>query len=564
MAPGSPSPSPRDPRLIGLTFAALALAFPLVAHALGPGAEAPAPHRLLDVEIVSLPAVVVLGTAVLVVAFLTNRFAPKKRRHIRNTSITALLYLIAYGVTWSMGAAGARVPATVAHGFCELFGMLTAVNLTVLVLFDLGLSALRVTSAPFLSSLMVVLGNVIAVVITMRELGFDLSSILATSALLSGILSFSLQGTLANIVGGAALQIDDSIKVGDWVQLENGRQGKVREIRWRFTVIETRDWDTLIVPNATLLASTVAILGKREGQPLQHRMWVYFNVDFRWSPADVIEAVNMGLQAAPIEGVASDPKPHAICYDFAKDGRDSFAYYAVRYWLTDLARDDPTSSKVRERIFTALKRADIRLAMPAAHVWVEQDADNRVRRKQVETERRRSALDGVTFLKALHEEERAHIAERLRYALFAPGETITKQGAVAHWLYIIVSGVAEVKVNIEGTDKTVAKIQSPGFVGEMGLMTGEPRTATVVAVTEVECYRLDKEAFNKIMVGRPEIAEGISHVLATRSVELKAVREDLDVDSKRLALEAERQRLVTTIQRFFGLDDETPSSTSQS
>jgi small-conductance mechanosensitive channel/CRP-like cAMP-binding protein len=565
MAPGSPSPSPRDPRLVGLVFAALAVAFPLVAHALGPEGELPVARRVLgDVQIVSFPGIVVIGTAVLVVAFLTNRFAPKKRRHMGNTSIAALLYVVSYGATWIMSLAKAPAPAAVAHGFCEFFGLLTAINLIVLVVFDLGLSTLRVTSAPFLSSLMVVIGNVAAVVITMRELGVEISSILATSALLSGILSFSLQGTLANIVGGAALQIDDSIKVGDWVQLENGRQGKVREIRWRFTVIETRDWDTMIVPNATLLASTVTILGKREGQPIQHRMWVYFNVDFRFSPADVVEAVNTALQAAPIEGVAGEPKPHAICFDFAKDGRDSFAYYAVRYWLTDLARDDPTSSKVRERIFTALKRADIPLAMPAAHVWVEQDAENRARRKQVEAERRRSALDGVSFLKALHDEERAHVAERLRYALFAPGETITKQGAVAHWLYIIVTGVAEVRVNIEGSDKTVAKIQAPGFVGEMGLMTGEPRTATVVAVTEVECYRLDKEGFNKIMVGRPEIAAEISHVLASRTVELQAVREDLDADSKRRALEAEHHRLMTTIQGFFGLDEENPPSTTQS
>src|SRR6185437_4422255 len=213
----------------------------------------------------------------------------------------------------------------------------------------------------------------------------------------------------------------------------------------------------------------------------------------------VIDAVNTGLQNAPIEGVAAEPKPHAICMDFAKDGRDSFAYYAVRYWLTDLARDDPTSSRVRERIFTALKREGIPLAMPAAHVWVEQDAENRARRQKVEDERRQAALDGVEFLRSLTEEERRYCAGRLLYSLFAPGETITKQGAVAHWLYIIVSGIAEVRIRIEGMDRAVAKIQAPGFVGEMGLMTGEPRTATVVALTEVECYRLDKEAFNKIM-----------------------------------------------------------------
>jgi small-conductance mechanosensitive channel/CRP-like cAMP-binding protein len=504
-------------------------------------------------------AVVSVGTvvaAVTVVAFLTNRFAPTKRRHMRSTALAGLFYLLTSIAGWLLPLFGLPGVAFVVREAAEFCGLLTAVNLTVLLVFDLGLSALGFSFGPFLSGLMLILGHVAAVVITLRRLGVELESILATSALLTTITAFSLQGTLANLVGGLALQLDDSLRVGDWVQLENGKQGKVREIRWRYTVIETRDWDTMIVPNATILSSNVLILGKREGQPLQHRMWVYFNVDFRFSPADVIDAVNTGLQAAPIEGVAVEPKPHAICFDFAKDGRDSFAYYAVRYWLTDLSRDDPTSSKVRERIFTALKRAAIPLAMPAAHLWVEQDAETRVRTQQAEAERREAALQGVEFLRALTPEEKVYVAGRLKYALFAPGETVTKQGAVAHWLYIIVAGVAEVRVNIEGSNKAVAKVQAPGFVGEMGLMTGEPRTATVVALTEVECYRLDKEGFNKIMVGRPEIIREISNVLAHRKVELQAVREDLDADAKQLALEAEHRRLVGTIQRFFGLDDE--------
>ena len=501
------------------------------------------------------PSVAFILAAVVVTAFLVNRFAPKKRRLMRSGVIGALLYLFAYAVSLALAIAAAPAPAGIAAEIAEFLGLVTVLNLGALVLFDLGLAALGVSVAPFLGSLMVVIGDVAAVVITLRRLGVELSGILATSALLTTITAFSLQGTLSNVVGGLALQIDDSIRVGDWVQLESGKQGKVKEIRWRYTVIETRDWDTLIVPNATILGSSIAVLGKREGQPLQHRMWVHFNVDFRWSPVDVIEAVNAGLQAAAIEGVALDPKPHAICLDFARDGKDSFAYYAVRYWLTDLARDDPTSSRVRERIFTALKRAGIPLAVPAGRVWVEEDdAEHRERKQRREVDRRHAALTAVEFLRTLHQDERELLADRLRFALFAPGETITRQGAVAHWLYIIIGGVAEVRIRIEGQDKALAKIQAPGFVGEMGLMTGEPRSATVVALTEVECYRLDKEAFNKIITDRPEVAREISSLLASRNVELQAARDDLDAAAKQKALEAEHLRMLGTIRRFFGLE----------
>jgi CRP-like cAMP-binding protein len=313
----------------------------------------------------------------------------------------------------------------------------------------------------------------------------------------------------------------------------------------------------MIVPNATLLAGTILILGKRDGEPLQHREWIYFNVDFRFSPADVISAVNEALQAAPIEGVAATPAPHALVMDFAKDHRDSFAYYAVRYWLTDLPRNDLTSSRMRERIYTALKRACIPLAVPAAHLWVEADnAEHRDRKKANEQARRIRALAAVDLFENLRPEETSSIAEGLRYALFAPGEAMTRQGAVAHWLYVVMDGTAEVRVNVEGQEKIVAKIEAPGFFGEMGLMTGEPRTATVVAVTEVECYRLDKAAFRRIITERPELAKEISEILARRRIELRAVKEDLDAEARARQLAAENRRILATVQHFFGLSND--------
>ena len=163
-----------------------------------------------------------------------------------------------------------------------------------------------------------------------------------------------LQSTLGNILGGVALQLDGSIHVGDWVQLENGKQGKVNEIRWRHTVVETRDWDTIIVPNAD--APRAEHHHPRQAQRTAASSTGCGSTSTSTSatrPSHVIDVVSDALAArADRERRASDPKPNVICYDFAKDGRDSFAYYAVRYWLTDLAVDDPTSSRVRARIYS--------------------------------------------------------------------------------------------------------------------------------------------------------------------------------------------------------------------
>jgi CRP-like cAMP-binding protein len=131
---------------------------------------------------------------------------------------------------------------------------------------------------------------------------------------------------------------------------------------------------------------------------------------------------------------------------------------------------------------------------------------------------------------------------------------MTRQGAVAHWLYIITKGEGEVSVAVEGDlSRKVATLRVGDFFGEMGLMTGEPRLATVTALSDTECYRLDKKGFEEILKGRPEIAEDISHVLARRRVELEAVREGLNEEAKLRRMSHAQGDILRRIRDFFTL-----------
>jgi len=86
------------------------------------------------------------------------------------------------------------------------------------------------------------------------------------------------------------------------------------------------------------------------------------------------------------------------------------------------------------------------------------------------------------------------------------------------------------------------------------MMTGESRSATVIALTDVECYRLDKDAFHDILQKRPELAEHISEVMARRQVELEAKREDLNEEAMNARLSKHHRDLLQRIRGFFGLD----------
>ncbi|HEX3344315.1 MAG TPA: mechanosensitive ion channel family protein [Polyangiaceae bacterium] len=499
-----------------------------------------------------------LGAVLLLVAFAVNRVAPHKRYRIRHGLILYVLFLVTAGAAALLHRAGwpeVAVWSEHVRLFADLFAAFTFVNIVSLAVFDVALPAIGVNTVAITGDLIVGLAYIFAGFGVLRMAGISTSSVFTTSAVVSGVLAISLNATIGNILGGFALQLDGSVHVGDWLQLADGTQGKIVAIHWRHTVVETRNWDTLIVPNSNLLAQNILILGKRTDKPIQHRMWVYFNVDFRHSPTHVIDVVRDALGASPIEGVASDPKPSVIAYDFAKDGRDSFGYYAARYWLTDLANDDPTSSRVRARIFTALKRAGIPLARPAQTLFVQANEAETERSKRHE-QQRLGALDQVELFHALTPEERAFVSSHLTYAPFAAGETCTRQGAVAHWLYVLSSGKVEIRRHVEGgtLTKAVAVLEGPTFFGEMGLMTGETRTADVVALTDVDCYRLDKTGLQRVLEQRPEAAEQFSKTLARRRVELLAAAGGLDDEARKAKMASEENRILDRIQEFFGLE----------
>lgn len=131
---------------------------------------------------------------------------------------------------------------------------------------------------------------------------------------------------------------------------------------------------------------------------------------------------------------------------------------------------------------------------------------------------------------------------------------MTRQGAEAHFLYLINRGEAEVRISVDGKlSEHIATLHEGDFFGEMGMMTGERRSATVIALTDVECYRVDKAAFHDIMQHRPEIAEDISEVLARRRVELDGIREGLNEEAKRERMRRHQGDLLQRIRRFFTL-----------
>ncbi len=472
----------------------------------------------------------------------------RSRASMRGTGFLLILHLASLPLLGWFRSAGHASYAT-AHLISITMATFAGITIALAILFDGFLRLIRAEVPRIVQDVVAAGAYVVGALFLLSAWGVNLGGLIATSAVLTAVIGFSLQDTLGNLMGGMTLQMEKSIRPGDWLQVGD-KVGRVLEVRWRQTTIETRDWETVVVPNSQLAKNQFLVLGRRAGHPTQLRRKIRFDIDYRYSPTDVIRPVEEALRRAPIEGVSAEPTPDCVHLDM----RGSFNSFCVRYFLSDLTRDEPVDSRVRTRLFFALRRAGIPLNVPAHAIFMTSDSDERRERKERNLDRNRvSVLREAELFRDLSAEEIEQLASSLRYAPFSAAETLTRQGNQGNDLYFVHRGEVSVRVGADGAEREVATLGPGTFFGERSLMTGEPRSATTVAKSDVECYRMAKSDLEHILKRRPELADALAETLARREGELSSYRDTLTREARESHIAIEKRRIVGKIRSFFGL-----------
>lgn len=487
----------------------------------------------------------------LCLSFLLFHFLKEERKSVINTLGFFFVCLAGQFISGLLHALEFSIVANVLHEAFIIGSGIALIRLWGLVIFRIILPLAHLKPPRITEDIFVIIAYIGWGMVRLRFAGLDLGSIVATSAMITAVVAFAMQDTLGNILGGLALQLDNSIQIGDWIKVDD-ISGRVVDIRWRSTLVETRNWETVVFPNSQLMKNKFLVLGRRSDQPVQWRRWIWFGVGLGVTPSKVIGAVEDTILQAEIKNVAKRPAPSCVLMEIDK----GYAYYALRYWLTNLAEDDLTDGAVRWHVYTALERAGIKLAVAEQSVhYVRESEKHEEAVHQRDLTRRVKTLKRVELFRQMSDDELNKLAARLKYAPFAKGNVIVKQGAPAQpWLFIIINGEAEVYLEGANGEKRVLNVLSKGdFFGEMSLMTGAPRVASVIAQTDVECYRLDKVAFEEIMLARPSIAEEVTHILVERRAQLDNALQNLDEEGKRKEIHHRQNEALATVKRFFGL-----------
>jgi len=360
----------------------------------------------------------------------------------------------------------------------------------------------------------------------------NLGALFTTSAIFGVILGLALQDTLGNFFAGISLQADRPFGVGDVITVGAQRHtGVVEEISWRAIKIRTFQNHIVLINNSTAAKEPIEVCPRDN---LNARL-VFFNTLYTDSPAKTIHVVREAVREA--DNVSSRITPIVRIRNLAEDGVD----YECKYWLDDYAKYNDTDALVRQRIWYAFRRAGLNFAFPTRTIHVERRTEVRERDGGGIVER----LSAVDIFAPLSVDETGVLAQAAVRHVFAPGELVIREGEEGSSMFVVHKGRVKVQITDNGRAKAVATLNEGDFFGEMALFTGEPRTASVVAVEETEVLEIGHAAMKQVFDTNPDLVETLSFIMAERRQGLAS-----QMDSETDAI-VESEGILAAIRRFF-------------
>jgi len=365
----------------------------------------------------------------------------------------------------------------------------------------------------------------------------QLAPLFTGSAILGIVVGLALQDTLGNLFAGIALQADQPFLVGDVVYISNRGTGIVESVSWRGVKIRTFQNKLLVIANAVLGKETIEVAPQSN---LNARL-VNFTSVYTTSPAKIAQIVREAIRQ--VENVSQKIRPVVRIRNLGESGVE----WEVKYWPETYAQYNDTDAVIRQRIWYAFQREGLHFAYPTRTIQVEKKIEEVTFDDYVHAAS--EYLNHVPIFAPLSDEEIGKVAEASSRRIFAPGEVIVRKGQEGGSMFVIVRG--SVKVQLPGDDgpRTINNLKTNDFFGEMSLLTGEPRTANVIADEETDVLQIRKAAIKPLFEANPELMKAISEIVEER-------RELLTEKAEETASNVKAENgVIRSIKKFFGMKD---------
>jgi small-conductance mechanosensitive channel len=372
--------------------------------------------------------------------------------------------------------------------------------------------------------------------------GFSFTGFITASGATAIVLGIALQTVIQDLFSGLSINLDGSYALGDWLtvytdQMPEPIYGRVTHITWRSTFMALDDGRRLMVPNHMVTANPVM----NHSRPADaKRLFVEVGVDGRM-PAERVLDMLLGeaFKAVRRPGLARTPEPTVILTRLTADAM----FYEVRFYYYP---DQIEPSAAKSVVLFALQDVIIQNRMPQPVTQIELSRTPDFDLVFDATEVRRALHHATLFANVLNEEQSAELARLSRRVEFVRGSNLVQQNDPGDSMFIILEGAARVSVLGQNNDpREVAVLAAGDVVGEMSLMTGDPRNATVTAMTRLRVLEITKSPIEVLLKASPELLQRFSHVLAKRAQERQAIAD------RTIQVAAVEQDLMARMRNFF-------------
>ncbi|MGI9036726.1 MAG: cyclic nucleotide-binding domain-containing protein, partial [Pyrinomonadaceae bacterium] len=373
-------------------------------------------------------------------------------------------------------------------------------------------TALRKTNSQELSTL---IRNVVSIIIYIVAFFVVLQSeypnanekltpIFTGSAIIGVVIGLALQDTLGNLFAGIALQADQPFQIGDVINIPNKGAGVVEAVSWRGVKIRTFQNKLVIISNSIIGKEAIEVAPRDN---LNART-VSFSTLYSDSPAKTIHVVRDVVRQ--VENVSPKMRPVVRIRNLGDSGLE----WEIKYWLEDYTKYNDTDALIRQRVWYVFQRENIEFPYPTRTIHVETKTQDHVFDETVNDIYER--LSSVPLFAPLSDDETRKLADNSLVRVFAPNEAIVRKGEEGGSMFVVNRGSVRIQLIENGFPKTLVTLGEGEIFGEMGLFTGAPRSADVVATQETEVFEINNTAIKPLLEENPTLVEALSKTIAER------------------------------------------------
>jgi small-conductance mechanosensitive channel/CRP-like cAMP-binding protein len=371
-------------------------------------------------------------------------------------------------------------------------------------------------------------------------LNVDPLALIALPTVATAVVGFALKDAIARLVSG--INLGRLIHIGDWVTLMD-KEGVVTDIAIGYITIRTRAYDYVMLPNNII--SDSKIINHSRPETLCAR-YILVEANYAHPPMQVKQILMQAASAVP--GVVADPTP----ISFIKEFKESGIEYKLKFYLTDYAHLDRIEGEVMAYVWYAFQRNGIEIPYPQRVVHMTQAPDLTALRT-IELAHIEEGFRDIDFLALLDAPSLHSLAEQAQKRVYLPGELVVREGEPGEELFVVMEGEADVLIKTGEQSTHVATIQKGQFFGEMSLLTGAPRSATVQANSQLTVAVVGKSAMSQVISRNLSLADQFGTILAARQSNLAATRATADRAAKLRSDAGDEKSLTTRILKFFRL-----------